>query len=288
MGPLFGHVVSRAIDAEWERLGRPDEFTVIEFGAGPGTLARAMQAAQPQWWSAATYIAVERSEAQRREHPNGVRSVEALDPELIGSGFHGVVFANELLDNLAFTPITWEDGIALFAFVDVDEGGQLVAVRRPTAERDVTDLIVGQSVVDQTAAAEWVNWILREVLAAGRLIVVDYVRRDSADVSVRTYSEHGPAGDPLHGLGSKDITVDVDLEVLQRRTTTCTNVSTQADWLRSFGIEALVEEGKAIWEREAASGGLAALKGLSRVREAEALCESGGLGGFLVLEWDVL
>ena len=47
VGPLFGAVVARFIDAEWERLGRPEPFTFVEAGAGPGTLARAVIAARP-------------------------------------------------------------------------------------------------------------------------------------------------------------------------------------------------------------------------------------------------
>ena len=40
VGPLFGACVARALDAEWERQGRPDPFVVIEAGAGNGRLAR--------------------------------------------------------------------------------------------------------------------------------------------------------------------------------------------------------------------------------------------------------
>ena len=287
VGPLFGHLVSRTLDAEWERLGRPDNFTVVEFGAGPGTLARAVFAAEPACIDAMTYIAVERSEVQRSDHPDGVQSVAALTPDMIGSGFHGVVFANELLDNLAFCPITWENGEPLFTHVDVDEDDRLVATMQRSASRAVSGLIPDRSVVDQSAAADWVNWMLNDVLAAGRLIVVDYARRDTAEVTLRTYSEHGPAGDPLAQLGTKDITVDVDLEVLQRRTRPCDRITTQAAWLEGLGIDGLVAEGKATWERLAGTGGLEALRGLSRVREAEALCESDGLGGFFVAEWDV-
>lgn len=285
VGPLFGHLVSQALDAEWERLGRPDDFTVIEFGAGPGTLARAVFAAEPECGAVVSYIAVERSEPQRCEHPEWVRSVEMLDPDLIGSGFRGVVFANELLDNLAFCPISWRDGDPWFTHVDVDRSGHLVAASQRRPAQEVSGLVENRSVVDQSAAADWVNWILDDVLASGRLIVIDYARQDTSNVTVRTYSEHGPAGDPLAGLGTKDITVDVDLEVLQRRTRPCDRLATQADWLQNLGIEALVEEGRATWERHAATGGLDALKGLSRVREAEALIESDGLGGFWVMEW---
>ena len=45
VGPLFGAVLARCLDAEWERLGRPDPFTVVDAGAGPGTLARSVLAA---------------------------------------------------------------------------------------------------------------------------------------------------------------------------------------------------------------------------------------------------
>ncbi|HQV56377.1 MAG TPA: hypothetical protein PKV27_00085, partial [Ilumatobacteraceae bacterium] len=40
VGPLFGAVLARALDAWWADLGSPDDFTVVEVGAGPGTLAR--------------------------------------------------------------------------------------------------------------------------------------------------------------------------------------------------------------------------------------------------------
>jgi len=59
VGPLFGAVVARFLDAEWERLGRPDPFTVVDAGAGPGTLARAVLAARPACRGALTYVAVE-------------------------------------------------------------------------------------------------------------------------------------------------------------------------------------------------------------------------------------
>src|SRR5258705_9366296 len=73
VGPLFGTVLARWIDAEFRRIGEPADFTIVECGAGPGTLARAVLAAAPQWRD--RYVAVEVSDAQRREHPAGVRSV---------------------------------------------------------------------------------------------------------------------------------------------------------------------------------------------------------------------
>jgi hypothetical protein len=59
----------------------------------------------------------------------------------------------------------------------------------------------------------------------------------------------------------------------------------QSDWLRRWGIEALVDEGRRAWEAGAGLGDLEALRGRSRVAEAEALVDPSGLGAFRVLEW---
>ena len=51
------------------------------------------------------------------------------------------------------------------------------------------------------------------------------------------------------------------------------------------GVDALVDEGRTAWEQGAAQGSLEALRGRSRMREAEALTDLGGLGAFTVAEW---
>lgn len=45
--------------APWKRIGRPDPFTVVDAGAGAGTLARLVAAAQPEGAGAMRYVAVE-------------------------------------------------------------------------------------------------------------------------------------------------------------------------------------------------------------------------------------
>ena len=63
-------------------------------------------------------------------------------------------------------------------------------------------------------------------------------------------------------------------------------MSQQAGWLRAHGIDALVEEGKRVWEERKHLGDLEAMRARSRVNEAAALTDSSGLGTFTVLEWD--
>ena len=64
-------------------------------------------------------------------------------------------------------------------------------------------------------------------------------------------------------------------------------LATQAEFLRSHGVDELVEEGRRIWTERAHLGDLEALRARSRVTEAEALLDPAGLGGYLVAEWTV-
>ena len=67
VGPLFGAVVARALDAWWADLGHPDPYVVVEAGAGGGTLARDVLAADPDCSPALRYVLVERSQ-RLQEH----------------------------------------------------------------------------------------------------------------------------------------------------------------------------------------------------------------------------
>ena len=286
VGPLFGALVARALDAEWDRLGQPDVFTVIDYGAGPGTLARTIDLAKPRCQGSLRYVAVEQSIAQRAEHPEWVLSLPQVSDAVVGDGLVGVVIANELLDNLPFTPVRRVDGELRRHEVAVGEGGELTTVigaRLTVDEAALFDDDVGAAVL-QAAAASWLKrrW---EDLASGSIWILDYARANSGDVEIRTYAEHGRAGDPLDAVGTKDITVDVDLAQLQRAVRAADSIVTQADWLRGLGIDELVAEGKEIWEASAAIGSLDALRGRSRIREADALLDPNGLGGFDYACW---
>ncbi|MEO8163149.1 MAG: hypothetical protein ABI590_05140, partial [Ilumatobacteraceae bacterium] len=65
-----------------------------------------------------------------------------------------------------------------------------------------------------------------------------------------------------------------------------TSECSQADFLRQWGIEDLVKQGRNYWSAKSDAPDLAALKMRSRVSEAEALCDESGLGSFTVLRWE--
>ena len=285
VGPLFGAVWARYLDAEWERIGRPDPFVVVEAGAGPGTLARSIVAAAPSCRSALRYVAVERSAAQRARHPAGIESRADLP---VGP-LDGVVVANELLDNLAFRLVVF-DGAWREAHVAVD-GERFVEVLGPPLEPVPAVLPprppLGARAPLLDAAAAWVDEV-RQLVRRGSVVAIDYARTTTAEMAaldwrswLRTYAGHQRGRHYLHDVGRQDITTDVPLDQLPAPT----RRRPQAEFLRQWGIDELVADGAAAWSAAAAAPDVRALTMRSRRREAEALTEPAGLGAFDVLEW---
>ncbi len=287
VGPLFGAVLAGALDTWWHDLGEPDPFTVVDAGAGPGTLARTVRLAGPACSPALRYVAVERSAAQRALQPDGVERLADLPDE----PFVGVIVANELLDNLAFRLVErTADG---WAEVYVDDGQEVLAPLDgplPPALEGV-DAPVGARVPVQDAASIWLTDALR-LVERGRVVVFDYADTTASMAErpqaewLRTYRGHERGGPPLDQPGTQDITVEVAVDQLAAVRRPDLD-QPQVDFLADHGIGALVDEGRRRWAEQAQVGDLAAIRARSRVTEAEALCDPAGLGAFRVLQWIV-
>ncbi|WP_419849646.1 SAM-dependent methyltransferase [Candidatus Poriferisocius sp.] len=264
VGPLFGAVLGRMLDCRWGELGQPDPFTVIDAGAGPGTLARTVAKSRPGCMPALRWINVERSAAGRAAHTMGDSRADMPDGPITG-----VIVANELLDNLP---------LRLF-----DPNGSEVGDHRPSPETRLTPR--------QDQAGAWLSQAL-SILDQGTVVVIDYMSTTEEMTArpwpewLRTYRGHERGDDPWTAPGTQDITCEVALDQLS---TVCppTRVTDQANWLKAHGIDELVAEGTAAWRAGAAQGDLTALAGRSRAIEAEALLDPAGLGSFTVVEWDV-
>lgn len=319
MGPLFGAVLARALDAWWEELGRPDPFVVAEAGAGRGALARAVADASPACAPALRYVLVETSEALREEQAgvvplepphwvlgpsereeDEVEAVTGVGPlftslaDLPAQPFTGAVLANELLDNLP--PLLVERTADGWAEVRVTlDGDRLVELLVPAAAelgdeaaRLAPDAPAGARIPLQHATREW----LRRALAAverGRVVVIDYADTTPSMATrpwrdwLRTYRAHARGSHPLDDPGAQDITCEVAIDQLRPPALD----RSQAEFLRAHGIDELAAEARAAWQARAHVGDLDAVKARSRVSEADALLDPAGLGAFRVLEWRV-
>jgi SAM-dependent MidA family methyltransferase len=331
VGPLFGAVVAKYLDARWEDLGRPDPFVVVEAAAGRGALALAVLAAAPACATALRYVLVERSPVLREAQgahlsladPSQVLGPDP-DPEedrpspVAGGGplvcrlgdlpapsVVGVVVANELLDDvpprlLERSATGWHE-VRVTAAPDTpdtpDTPARWVELLVPAdaaasaaADLLAPDAAVGDRIPLHDGAADWLRRAL-DVVAAGSVLVVDYASATTAELAsrpwtdwLRTYREHERGGHPLVDPGGQDITVEVAIDQLAR-VAPPDGDDAQADWLRRWGIDGLVEAGRREWEARRGVADLAALRARSRAVEADALLDPTGLGAFRVLEW---
>ena len=303
VGPLFGRLVAGLADRCWEELGRPADFTLVDAGAGRGTLARSVLAARPACAEVLRYVLVERSDALRRAHeelierPPGpcaqLESVADLPPGPVT----GVIIANELLDNLPCRLLERTvDGWSEVYVAAEPAGGGLSETLLPVSAEEqamagalAPEAPVGGRIPLAAAAVEWVGRALA-LLRQGSLVVVDYTDTSASLAArphrewVRTYRAGVRGHEPLLDPGRCDITVEVPFDQILGALPGA-EVCDQATFLRSLGIDKLAAEGRAVWHERAAIGDLAALEARSRVHEAEALCDPAGLGAFSVITW---
>ena len=316
VGPLFGALLARRLDEEWFALGSPETFVVVEFGAGPGTLARSISFASPECSLALRYLMVERSAEQRALHSShlenwmGDLDAAGVDmfvhgvgpgPQFASSsiapyGITGVVLANELLDNLAFD-IVRHDGAGNFERLDVHhaEDGLEFVVAPTEVPASLAPVLASAAVEEWMPVQEdAVHWLMSAIdrLKRGVVIVIDY-GAPTAEIAarpemgwLRTFVGQERGGHPLDAPGGCDITTDVAVDQLGAAVEP-TVMATQRQVLERLGIDQLVDEGRKIWTEKASAPDVAALRGLSRIGEAESLLESGGLGDFLFLEWTI-
>jgi SAM-dependent MidA family methyltransferase len=287
VGPLFGQVLANAIDNVWNKLGSPENFTIVEVGAGPGTLARSILSAQPKCLEYGHYIAVEVSAAQRELHPEGITSTDVM-PQSVE---HGVIVANELFDNLPFELWVFDGGWRQSHIIQQGDGFAETLHNADVPACLPSRVPHGSRAPIHTFATQWLTDAL-SILQHGSLIAFDYCTPLTAEVAsmpwrewLRTYAGHERGTHYLRDAGEQDITTQVCIDQLAA-VREPDAMRSQSQFLQLWGIDELVEEGRQVWTESAAAPTLAAMKMRSRISEAEALLDPTGLGNFTVLQWD--
>jgi SAM-dependent MidA family methyltransferase len=295
VSPLFGETLAAAVVAERERVGEP--FTVVEVGAGTGSLLRPLlDALDP---SPDRVVAVEVSPAAvevLRERVPEAEVASSLD--VVAPPMTGVVIANELVDNLpAAVAIRRGDGWTEVAVGDSDDGLVWVeAAARPEVARwaalNAGTVAEGARVEVQLAAGAWMRGVLGR-MGTGMVLVIDYgdtsegLSTRRAEGTVRTYRGHHLGPDPLVEPGSTDVTMDVDFSALASAALEAgasTELWRQDEYLAEWG---LLDRIASLRNEEHAAAAAGDTMGRLRLRDrltgAETLLHPRGLGDFRVL-----
>ena len=217
VGPLFGQLLAAQFSEIWERLGKMNNFVILEQGAHDGQFARDVlefvQKRLPKFFDALRYRILEPfpilEEQQRRRLEAFGDKVEWRDsPE----PFTGVHFSNELLDAMPVRLIS--DGTEKLVALN---GDNFVFVERP---------------VDKTrfnqAALEWIDQIAAN-LQRGYVIAIDYGFLDEEfERNVQVRARHRNLDSPFEQIGDADITMSVHWKSIVERA--------QANGLRVAGF----------------------------------------------------
>ena len=294
VSPVFGASLAVFVRNERGRLGDPEDFVVIDAGAGSGSLLRSLLEAEP-----ATAWATELSPAARKALASVipaariVGSVSDLPQHLTG-----VVIANELLDNMPVALAVRVGGGWEERWVAASSGRlELVAAPARDAVMEWCEYYAGAVaegglVEVQKAACDWLGVVLAR-LHAGALVIIDY--GDTAEGlasrrpqgTLRTYRSHHVGPDPLQEPGATDITVDVNftaLVTIARRAGYAVDLVRQEEFLTGLGLRDRLRELR-YRELELAGSGdeLRRLEVRSERIGAETLLHPRGLGDFRVM-----
>jgi SAM-dependent MidA family methyltransferase len=198
VGPLFGQLLASQFSEIWERLGKTNDFVIVEQGAHDGEFALdVLEFAQkrlPEFCDALRYQIIEPfpilEQQQRRKleaFGDKVKWPDSLEP------FTGIHFSNELLDAMPVCLIS--NGTEKLVGLD---GDKFVFVERP----------VDKTVFNQ-AALECIDQIAAN-LQRGYVIAIDYGFLDEEfERNVQVRARHRNLDSPFEQIGYADITTFV-------------------------------------------------------------------------------
>jgi SAM-dependent MidA family methyltransferase len=230
LGSLLGEAVARRLAQAWERLGRPDPFTVLEPGAGRGWLGRdLLQSASGEFAQALRYL-------HRDDNPAAAALARATLAPYLATGqarlvtqdqpldpFLGAIISNELFDALPAQPWRW-DG-STWQYQALDRSGPVWLPGDPcAATRWFTAQAEGG--LESGDGAPWCESLpdlvrdLAGILRAGLFLAVDYgesaARLVDKGADLRRFRVHQVDGKWWQDLGESDLTADVDFTRLAR------------------------------------------------------------------------
>jgi SAM-dependent MidA family methyltransferase len=306
--PIFGAALARQLEEAWDRLGRPVPFTLVEYGAGAGTLALAILAGLREDRSplaeALVYAPIElnphrRAELEERTASAGLPLIAlptGAAPIAGGAPVAGAVVANEFLDALPVHAVEIRDGRPREVHVGVTARGAFTELFLPPSTPAIAArldaLAAGGVTFAEVQRAELClaleGWVadVAATLSAGIVLVIDYgapapelYGPRSRAGTLMTYRGHvadGSRDAPYRDIGERDITAHVDTTTLARLLDAAgfeiLGDTTQAELLVGYGLEGLLER-----ERDRSADAAALLLLRSAVMR---LLDPRHLGGF--------
>lgn len=236
---LFAATFARYFEKLYEKLQRPEAWTIVECGAGEGSFAggvlNTLADRFPQVLTATRYVvhdvsddALRRARERLVGYADRVEFCSAFDSLPV---VRGVYFSNELLDAFPVHRVmNGDEGLSELYVTVTPEGsfewttGPLSTPRLAEFVRNYSlELAPGQIIEINLAIDDWLTQVTAK-LRSGFLITVDYGaesgelydRRLRPEGTLRAFARHGFVDDVLAHPGDYDITASVNWTQVKR------------------------------------------------------------------------
>ena len=234
--PAFGALLSVQLFVMWQRLAMPDDFTVVELGAGAGLLAQDIvayaESLSADFAGSLRYVCVDRyspTQADPAEDATTSNLEWLLADELPLRGVVGCFISNELLDAFPVHRFQIADGAPLESYVALDDKDEFAEVLDKPSDPRLAERIGGLNFTLADGhrgevclrVRPWVAEVSR-ALRQGFVMTIDYgyTARELYSPSrshgtLQTYFRHTEGSSPYLRVGRQDITAHVDFSLLQ-------------------------------------------------------------------------
>ena len=289
--PAFGALLALQLEEMWRNLGSPDEFTVVEMGAGDGVLGadvfEYIERELPEFAKVVSYVATDLAPP--------AESQLVGKTALLPTGITGCVISNELLDAMPVNRFIVQKGDVREIYVDYQDGLFVETVG------DVTDPEIAGRVdpflesLPENYRGEvnlrlgyWADSV-SATLERGYVMTIDY-GYDRPELykparfggSLRCYYQHTLSQNTLGRIGKQDITAHVDFTTVDHMLAVMgferAGNPSQQEFLSNVGIDGFLAD---ISERTS-SGQLSRSEGEEELAGIGSLIDPEGLGRFRV------
>jgi SAM-dependent MidA family methyltransferase len=240
--PVFGELIAkqviqmRAVCIQEDASGSEETFTLVEMGAGKGTLCfdimNTIKKEAPDIFERLHYVIIEESRWLRDKQADWLRPIfpgRVRWEDEIPTNLVGLVLTNELIDAFPVHRLRVENDTIEEIYVDWKQGGFIEVLKPPSSPRLQNYLSRLPVRFDRPTeleinlrARDWVRQVGR-ALSRGFVLTIDYGYPEEELYSPRRskgtflcYHQHKTNEEPYARVGDQDMTAHVDFTSLKR------------------------------------------------------------------------
>ncbi|AHX05453.1 S-adenosyl-L-methionine-dependent methyltransferase family protein [Ehrlichia chaffeensis str. Liberty] len=241
---LFGEVIALWILLNWQKMGSPSKFIIVELGPGRGTLisdvVRVLRKFE-QCYAAMVVYLVEISPILEKLQRDVLKDEKVFWCKDIKDlpDYPVLIIANEFFDALPVKQFVYTNDSWCETYVTVENDEFKIAYKKVNKIFEVSNDMKNPVIEICDEAVSIVKCMENKILqSGGAAVVIDYGYIDCPYKSTIQSVKNHQYNNLLKNVGESDITAYVNFAVLHNSLSTLSSViMTQRDFLYNFGIK---------------------------------------------------